>query len=192
DYLITDSVLNLPGEPNLLCEEPVRLPCGFGCFWLEGAPEVVSPPVLSSGHITLGSLHRLDKLNPFVFDLWCRVLEALPGARLLMYRHTLRGAVRDSIRQQFVNRGIDAQRLDLSEGVAGKHLEAYGQIDVALDVFPWSGGTISCEALWMGVPTPTLIGVQRASRLTATALASIGLSEWIAHSPEGYVSLVAS
>jgi predicted O-linked N-acetylglucosamine transferase (SPINDLY family) len=108
-----------------------------------------------------------------------------------MYRHTLRGAVRDSIRQQFVNRGIDPQRLDLSEGDAGKHLEAYGQIDVALDVFPWSGGTISCEALWMGVPTPTLIGAQRASRLTATALASIGLSEWIAHSPEEYVSLVA-
>jgi predicted O-linked N-acetylglucosamine transferase (SPINDLY family) len=191
DYLITDAVLNPPHERNLLCEEPVRLPCGFGCFWLKDTPELVPPPALNSGHITLGSLHRLDKLNPFVFDLWCRALEAVPGSRLLIYRHTLRGAVRDSIQQQFVSRGIDPRRLTLSEGVPGKHLEAYGQVDVALDVFPWSGGTISCEALWMGVPTPTLVGAPRASRLTATALASMGLSEWIAYTPDNYVSLVA-
>jgi predicted O-linked N-acetylglucosamine transferase (SPINDLY family) len=191
DYLVTDEVLDPPGQ-SFLCEKPVRLPCGFSCFWMPSAPDLAPPPATTSGRITFGSLHRLDKLNPAVFDLWCRILQGVSSSRLLMYRHTLRGPIRDRIRHQFLAQGIRSDQLDLRDGGApGRHLEIYNEIDIALDAFPWSGGTISCEALWMGVPTPTLAGPSRPSRLTASALKSIGLSDWIAHSPEQYFSLVA-
>ena len=191
DYLVTDEVLDPPGQ-SLLCEKPVRLACGFSCFWMATAPDLVPPPATTSGRITFGSLHRLDKLNAAVFDLWCRILQGVPCSRLLMYRHTLRGPIRDRVRHQFLARGIRADQLDLRDGgEPGKHLAIYNEIDIALDAFPWSGGTISCEALWMGVPTPTLAGATRPSRLTASALSSVGLTDWIAHSPEEYFSLVA-
>ena len=67
-------------------------------------------------------------------------------------------------------------------------LEQYGEIDVALDPFPFGGGLTSCEALWMGVPVLTLPGDRPASRQTAAFLASVDLRECLASSPSDYVA----
>lgn len=120
------------------------------------------------------------------------MLEAVPGSRLLIARNTLRGAVLDAVRREFASRGIAHERLDLRHELpAAGHLTLFNDIDIALDTYPWSGGTITCEALWMGVPTPTLPGTRRPSRLAASPLTYAGLAEWIAPTPDAYVALVA-
>jgi predicted O-linked N-acetylglucosamine transferase (SPINDLY family) len=68
-----------------------------------------------------------------------------------------------------------------------QHVGAYNRIDVALDVFPWSGHTTACEALRMGVPVVTLCGERYAGRMTASVLACLGLEDWIASTPDDYV-----
>src|SRR5207244_3459137 len=98
DYRLTDDVLDPPGSDAYYVEKLVRLPRGVCCFAaLEGAPDVNPLPALQAGHVTFGSLHRPNKLNAGVFDLWARVLHAVPTARLLMYRDSLRGASRDMV-----------------------------------------------------------------------------------------------
>ncbi len=60
---------------------------------------------------------------------------------------------------------------------------------MALDTTPYSGGTTTCDALWMGVPVITVPGTRSISRSTASILATLGLSDWIAAGPEDYVRL---
>lgn len=90
----------------------------------------------------------------------------------------------------FTERGIPAERLELRHEIpADGHLAVYGDVDVSLDVFPWTGVTTTCESLWMGVPIITLYGSRHASRGTASTLVWVGLTEFVAQTPEAYVDL---
>ena len=184
-------VMDPPGLPVLDTEQLFRLPGACCCFTpLEDAPPVTPLPALSRGYLTLGSLHKLAKLHAGVFDLWCQVLHALPTAHLLMFRDTLVGETKDFIHRQFTQRGISSERLDLRQGSAmAGYLGVYQEIDVSLDTFPYSGGTTTCEALWMGPPTFGLSGMRPAARGTAMVLASVGLRDWAVPTPEEYVAL---
>jgi predicted O-linked N-acetylglucosamine transferase (SPINDLY family) len=142
---------------------------------------------------TFGSLHKLNKLNGAVLELWARLLQAVPGARLLVCRNTMQGPTAAWLQEQFAQRGVDPQRVVCGPVQTGnmRHLQAYQEIDVALDSFPWSGHTTACEALWMGVPVVTLRGERYAGRMTASVLESLGLGEWVAATPEDYVRIAA-
>jgi protein O-GlcNAc transferase len=66
------------------------------------------------------------------------------------------------------------------------HLAAYGDIDVALDPFPWNGHTSACEALWMGGPVVALRGGRHTARMTASVLTCLGLEDLVAETPAEY------
>jgi predicted O-linked N-acetylglucosamine transferase (SPINDLY family) len=67
------------------------------------------------------------------------------------------------------------------------YLAAYAEVDMVLDTFPHPGGTTTCEALWMGVPTLTLAGDTMLARQGASLLAAAGLEDWVATSVADYV-----
>jgi predicted O-linked N-acetylglucosamine transferase (SPINDLY family) len=52
---------------------------------------------------------------------------------------------------------------------------------------PYSGGTTTCDALWMGVPVVTVPGSRSVSRSATSVLSAVGLPEWIAPSAAEYV-----
>jgi predicted O-linked N-acetylglucosamine transferase (SPINDLY family) len=62
-------------------------------------------------------------------------------------------------------------------------------VDIALDTFPYAGGTTTCDALWMGVPVVTLAGATAVGRGGVSLLTNLGLQEWIAHSVDEYVAI---
>jgi predicted O-linked N-acetylglucosamine transferase (SPINDLY family) len=162
DYRLTDAVADPEGEPRCHSEELVRLPGGFCCYWPSAdAPEVSPPPLDRKGHVTFGSFHGLAKLNAGVLDLWAALLRAVPDARLLILRDAMTGSARERLVREFAARGIGAGRLDLRNSTPPgmNHHATYAELDVSLDVLPWSGHTTSCESLWMGVPVVTLAGV---------------------------------
>jgi predicted O-linked N-acetylglucosamine transferase (SPINDLY family) len=69
------------------------------------------------------------------------------------------------------------------------YLAAYHKIDIALDPFPFSGGTTSCEALWMGVPVVTLYGQTALGRQGASLNVQAGLSQFIAKTKRDYCEI---
>jgi predicted O-linked N-acetylglucosamine transferase (SPINDLY family) len=115
------------------------------------------------------------------------VLRAVPGSRFLFVRpegssESFQGNARDV----FARRDVDPARLDFV-GIRGKHLPHYNAIDIALDSLPHVGGTTTCEALWMGVPTITLVGAGFPERLSYSNLSNAGLGELCAFDVESYV-----
>jgi predicted O-linked N-acetylglucosamine transferase (SPINDLY family) len=190
-YRLTDAVTDPAEEPSCHTEELVRLPSGFCCYQpLRDAPDVAPSPWRTTGKVTFGSLHKLAKLNGGVLDVWCAVLRAVPDSRLLVFRDSLRGEARERLGREFARRGLREDRVLLKHEVkeSGTYLEVYREIDVLLDVFPWSGHATACEALWMGVPVLTLYGNRHAGRMVASVLTQLGLTELIARSPEEYVA----
>jgi protein O-GlcNAc transferase len=190
DFLISDAGIHPPGEPTRTTEEVVRLETGIVTFSAPtNAPPVTEPPVGRTGVFTFGSLHGLGKFNPPVFDLWARVLAAVPAARLLMYRDTFRGETVERLANEFTSRGVEPGRVEFRcDPPPGGYLAVYGDIDLALDVFPWAGGTTVCEALWMGVPTLTLRGPRFGERGGASVMTTVGVPEFITGSPNGFVA----
>ncbi|GAB6041454.1 tetratricopeptide repeat protein [Endothiovibrio diazotrophicus] len=190
DYYITDAVRLPPGDEAYYAERIWRLPETRLCFTPpQDAPAVAPLPALENGHVTFGCFQNLIKVGDEVLILWSRILQALPGARLRIQSKPLADtAARQRLEQRLRDHGIDPRRVAMhpAEGRAA-YLEAHREVDLILDTFPYPGGTTTCEALWMGVPTLTLAGETETSRNGASQLACAGLSEWIAHSEREYV-----
>jgi predicted O-linked N-acetylglucosamine transferase (SPINDLY family) len=108
-----------------------------------------------------------------------------------MDNYTLPGA-RSRYLQLFRKCGIAEERLSLSDEQVddrGDHLARYGQIDIALDPFPYNGTTTTFEALGMGVPVVTLLGECMRARMSAAMLVKIGLPQLIARDEAEYVEI---
>ena len=78
-------------------------------------------------------------------------------------------------------------RLALAAGAEHfEFLRGYDQVDMALDTFPYNGGTTTAEALWQGVPVLTFNGDRWARRTRVSLLRAAGLDEWVAADVAGF------
>ncbi len=197
DYRITDAIADPPGTTeHLHTERLLRLPDTFSCYSPpDPCPGVAEPPVLKNGYITFGSFNNFAKITPPVIEVWCRLLERSPGSRLVLKAELFQEpASRQRIEGLFRQAGIDATRIELVGKDASRtaHLQRYAEIDIALDSFPYSGTTTTCEALWMGVPVITLAGRVHAGRVGVSQMKSIGLDEFVAQTPDQYADIAAA
>jgi predicted O-linked N-acetylglucosamine transferase (SPINDLY family) len=172
----------------------VRLPHTRWCYQpVPFAPAVAPLPADRNGFITFGSFNNTAKYHPAVHELWAKLLLAVPNSRLILKWRTFHDeAFSASVLAQYTAQGIDASRVELrGPSFHAQVLEQYGDVDIALDPFPFSGGLTSCEALWMGVPVVTLPQSRVVSRQTAAFLSAIGLEDLIASSADDYLSIAA-
>ncbi len=191
DYLIADPWVLPPEEEIYFTEKIWRLPETRLCFTPPDVMVNVAPlPALTKQYITFACFNNLSKMNDDVVALWAKILLAMPTSRLFLKAKQLN---EESVQQEtiarFAQHGVGADRLML-EGAESreKYLAAYHQVDIALDPFPFPGGTTSVEGLWMGVPVLTLAGGRFLSRQGVGILANAGLQDWIASDADDYVA----
>lgn len=190
DYLLTDPLSVPPAESGLYSETLCYLPQTRLCFSPpEERVEVAPLPAMRRDCITFGTFQRMKKLNPAVIALWARVLAAIPGSCLrIQNKESGVAEVRDEILAQIARAGVSADRVVfMPPTLRVDYLAAHAEVDVLLDTFPFPGGTTTCEALWMGVPTLTLAGDSLLSRQGAALMHAAGLDEWIARDAEDFV-----
>lgn len=188
DYRITNEGLDPPGLTERYHSETLlRMPDSVVAYRPEPDCPLVNPlPALTSGEFVFASLNNLIKTNPSVVDLWARILHALPHARLMLGNVTDSGT-RERVIDQFGQAGVAANRLILQPRMSlNDYLALHHQIDLALDPFPYNGGTTTVHALWMGVPVVTLAGEHMVSRCAVPLLSRVGLDEFITHNEEDY------
>lgn len=195
DYVLANRLVIPPNEEDQWVEKPWRLPETYLCFAPpKVAAPLVPPPALKHGYVTFGSANNLSKTSDPTVACWAEVLKAVPNSRLVLRSSQLADTrVADSTRQRFAAHGVDPDRLDLQKSVSdyGQHLAAYNQVDIALDPFPYAGGTTSVEALWMGVPVLTLKGDRYVAHMGENILHHMAMPDWIAETTADYVARAA-
>lgn len=193
-WLLADDACVPPGDEVHFTERIARLPHTRLCFTPPAAAPDVGPlPAEQAGVVTLGSFQPLAKLHDGVLQLWARVMAAVPNARLRLQNRALsKPEYRDALLARLQTMGIAADRVQLVEPTNHQaYLAAHAELDFILDSFPFNGGTTTCDALWMGVPTLTLDGQTMTSRQGAAIMRASGLGDWVARDADHFVQLAA-
>ena len=195
DYLIGDHLVIPPEEERFYCEKILRVPGSYLTFEVTyPVPPVSDPPCLTNQAITFGCLASQYKITSEVIGAWSRVLQQVPNSSLILKNAALGSpGVREFVHGLFELHHISPERVHL-EGPSDHYrfLETYGKIDIALDTFPYNGGTTTTEAIWQGVPVVAFSGDRWAARTSASILRSAGLGELVGQTLEDYISLAIS
>ena len=154
--------------------------------------KIKPPPLIANGYITFGCFNNLAKLNQIVISTWSDILNSVPNSRIKL----VTGGFKDLTLQTryfklFKASGIQQNRVEFITSALERteYLSQYNTIDIALDPFPFNGGTVSDEALYMSVPLITLAGNIEMSRMSMSKLSRLNLHELIAFNLEDYVQI---
>lgn len=189
DYMIADPFVIPPQSRELYQEKIVYLP---DCFQANDSARprdqqrfTRSELGLPASGLVLCCFNNIVKVNPPMFDIWCRLLTRVDGAVLWMLADT--AAARQALRREAQNRGVDPARLIFAGRTSYEDYLARMELaDLFLDTFPFNAGTTASDALWVGLPVLTYTGEAFASRMAGSLLSTLDLSELITYSPEDY------
>jgi len=189
DYFIADEVGVPPAHQTHFTEKIKYVPDTRLCFTAPHvAVDVSALPALARGYITFASFQTLAKASDEVLALWAEVMRAVPSSRLRWQCKSLEDAeVVANMVAKFTKLGVGADRLTLLGAVSREaYFASHHDVDLILDTFPYPGGTTTCEALWMGVPTLTLAGDSLIARQGASMLTAAGLADWVTETKAEY------
>lgn len=188
DYYLSDRFLLPIGQfDKFFTEKIVRLPANAPFLPDKDAPEPGSLPALTNGYVTFGSFNRIGKIGREVVAVWAQLLRAVPRSRLLLGGMPEDETV-DTLVASLLQEGIESERLSLHRrSVSSIYLALHQQVDICLDTFPYGGGTTTCHALWMGVPTLTIAGHTISGRTGAGILGHVGLEGFVARDATDFV-----
>lgn len=188
DAWLTDDVIAEDLSGQYAAERVVSLGPFFMAFRPKGdAPDPGPLPLRSAGHVTFGCFNSYSKVSAPMREAIAQILQRLPGSRCL-FTAVPRGNARTRLLAFFESRGVDPQRIEIrGRGNHDAFLRAHDEVDITLDSFPYNGTTTALHSLWMGVPFVALAGRTHASRVGASILRNVGLSDWVADDVRGYV-----
>jgi len=196
DYVLVAKDMITPGSEKYFTEQFLPLealwtfrPRGPASPAEDSAYQLTPPPVGRTGYITFGSLNNTAKLNLPLLRVWRRILEAVPGSKLLIHVKGSTGGNVEVLEQA----GLDPARLEVVDSLSQlEYTRNYQRIDIALDPFPYGGGTTTCESLWMGAPVITLPMKTAVSRAGLSILTNVGLTDLIARSQDDYLRIATA
>jgi protein O-GlcNAc transferase len=193
DYRLSDAWMDPPEQTAAWhTERLLYLPAPF-CYQVDSqSPPITALPAASNGYITFGALTHFNRVNAKVLDCWRSIFRDLPTARLRMFSGAadVDTATMADLAKKLNDIGLDASRVDILPWLDyPEFLDAVRSVDVALDSFPYPGGMTTMDALWMGVPTVTLVGQSSFERAGGSLLTLAGLPELIASTPAQYAEI---
>jgi predicted O-linked N-acetylglucosamine transferase (SPINDLY family) len=189
DYIIGDACVTPFEMAPAMAEKIVQVP---DCFW-PSDPGLPEPEPVGRAELGLPEngfvfccFNANHKIRPAVFDVWMRLLAAIPDSVLWMRDGY--PAMNDRFRDQARARGIDPSRLVFAGRMASfaRHLGRHAAADLFLDTWPYNAHATASDALWAGLPVLALRGKSYVSRVPSSFLANLSLTELIASSLENY------
>jgi len=182
DYAFVDNVVAPPAEAHLYSERLVRLP---HCYLINDREHPIDDAPLARRDVDLPDdgfvfccFNANYKIEPFIFDVWMRILRRLPGSVLWLLQ--LAPDVAENLRREAAARGVDPDRLVFAgKWPKARHLARHRLADLFLDTRYYTAHTTCSDALWTGLPVLTCPGDSFASRVAASLLLAAGLPELV-------------
>ncbi|MDK4684551.1 tetratricopeptide repeat protein [Kingella negevensis] len=189
--VIADPYCVPEGEEKWFVEKVWRMPHTRLCMHEPPEAGEINPlPALKNSYITFGCFQNIQKINLSVLSTWAEIARTLPNARWRIQADKLKPnslhmqKFKETLRQS----GLDESRVDIHEATdLIDYFKAYNEIDIILDTFPYPGGTTTCQALWMGVPTLTLTQPGMLARQGEQLMSAAQLPDWICHNEAEYL-----
>lgn len=187
DFRITEESLDPTGTSEVFhSERLIRLPSSGTFSPSPDSPPVNGLPVLDGNLFTFGCLNNPSKISDEIIPLWAEILRRSPQSRLMIGNSTPDFA--DMLAAKFRAHDVDESRVVFQPKVSLKeYLELHHKIDLALDTFPYNGGTTTFHSLWMGVPIVALHGDTALSKVGTSAMRGIGFPDFCADTKQDYV-----
>lgn len=189
DYVLADRTVLPVDQQPFFSEKIVHLP---DCYQANDATRVI-PDAPARADCSLPQdgfvfccFNNSWKLNPPIFDIWMKLLTAVPGSVLWL----MDGPHADNLRREAEARGVEAARLIFAPKLPpDQHLARHRLADLFLDTLPYNAHTTASDALWAGLPVVTCMGRVFESRVAASLLNAVGMPELIATDPAAYETL---
>ncbi len=187
DYIIADKTLISPELQSCYSEKVIYLPCSYQ---VNDRKRLISDRKFTRQELGLPEhgfvfccFNNNFKILPATFERWMRILRAVEGSVLWLLQDNYWAA--ENLKKEAEKQGVAPDRLVFAERLPlPEHLARHRQADLFLDTFPYNAHTTTSDALWAGLPVLTLIGRSFASRVAASLLNAVGLSELITGTQE--------
>jgi predicted O-linked N-acetylglucosamine transferase (SPINDLY family) len=192
DYLIADRTLIAEGEREHYSESILYLP---HCYQPNDRKRKVSTKVFSNLECALpedsfrfACFNASYKITPDIVNSWANILSRVPRSILWLFADNV--YAKSNLIRTFVSKGIDENRIIFAVPMSLEdHLSRIRNADLFLDTFPYNAHTTASDALWSGLPVVTYAGRSFASRVAASLLKAVDLSQLITHSLSDYEEL---
>ena len=190
DYVLADKNSVTKNEEKQFIEEIYKL----NNTWTVLKPQYDVPlnnkiPLINNKYITFGSFNNIQKINNNVIKTWSKILYNIENAKLILISSKFND---DNFKQYFSKLFLD-HKIKINqlifEGSCERNnlLDKYNSIDIALDTFPYNGGTTTLEAIWMCVPVLTKRGNSFLSKCGESININLGLTDWICNDDTEYI-----
>ena len=191
DYMIGDAIVSPPAESAHFSESLALMPNSFQPNDRRRAigerPTREAAGLPPRGFVFC-CFNQSYKLNSQIFDVWCRLLAAVPGSVLWLLGENQ--IVQRKLREEADRRGVDSERLVFAPRIGpAQNLARLQAADLFLDTLPFNAGATGSDALWAGVPLLTCLGETFVGRYAASLLQAAGMPELITSSLADYEAL---
>ena len=192
DYIIVDKIIIPKESQKYYSEKIVYLP---NTYQANDSTKKISDKIFTRKELGLPKdgfvfccFNNNYKITPQVFDVWMRLLKRVENSVLWILSENIN--ISKNLKKEATLRGIDFNRIVFAERIKmNEHLARQKVADLFIDTFPYTGHTTASDALWVGLPVLTRIGKSFASRVSASLLNSIDLSELVTNSEKEYEDL---
>jgi protein O-GlcNAc transferase len=193
DYIVADRIVVPENQQRSYSEKIVHLP---DSFLVGDAALSISDRAFPRVELELPvngfvfcCFNNYDKITPYVFDSWMRILKIVE--RGVLWLKGGNGTSESNLRKEAVARGVNAERLIFAGYVSAlsEHLARLRAADLFLDTLPHNAHSTASHALWAGLPVLTCLGETFAGRVAGSVLSAIGLPELVTATVDAYEAL---
>jgi len=193
DYIVGDSIVTPEDHKDFYVEKILQLP-NIWCHLSTSDIQQINTshtPALINNFITFGCFNSMHKINNKVIETWSEILSSVLNSKILIKNFQVNNSLyKKKIINEFKKNNILEDRLIFEEAsTRDKLLLSYNNIDIALDTFPYTGGTTSLETAWMCVPLLTIKGDSFISRCGASVNSNLNQDHWTANNINHYIQL---
>ncbi len=190
DYIIADKILIPDSHKKFFAEKVIHMP---NCYQANPKSLKISNKKLNKtdfglpeNEIIFCNFNASYKITPKMFTAWTNIMKKVPNS-VLWLMGTKENSSSENIWREGEKRNIDRKRIIFTKYMESEdHLNRLKLVDIFLDTFPYNAHTTSSDAIRMGIPIVTLIGKSFASRVSASILNQVNMSQLVVNNIEDF------